>query len=354
MTLYIRSGSRFQVTTEAAMDLHDKLPAGTYTVKFNEMAGQFYLEAVEGFTVKGKVYGDTAEVTQRILSTFYDRSGSTGVLLAGEKGSGKTLQAKMLSLVAMTEGIPTIIINRPWCGEEFNAFMQTIEQPTVVIFDEFEKVYDRDDQEKMLTLLDGVYPSKKLFVLTSNDKYRINDHMTNRPGRLFYALDYKGLDNDFIMEYCADNLKQVDQAESICRVAMMFSQFNFDMLKALVEEMNRYGETAQQALKMLNAKPTMSSMATFDVDLKVAGVKVDKDELNEWRGNPLLGTVVLNYAEVGKDYEEDDYDMAVFELTSLKNIDSNAGRYEFENEKGDKLILSKQKIENSPTWIDFV
>jgi hypothetical protein len=228
----MKSGTRFNVSTKEAMDLHEHLPAGNYTVKFDKMAGCFYLEQIESFEIRGKIYGDTRKQSQRILNTFNDRTASTGVMLTGEKGSGKTLLAKLLAVTAAEVGVPTIVINEPWCGEGFNSFMQMIEQPTVILFDEFEKVYDKDDQEKMLTLLDGVYPSKKLFILTCNDKWRVDSHMRNRPGRIFYSLDFKGLEQDFIMEYCADNLDNADHIASVCRVAAMFDQFNFDMLKA--------------------------------------------------------------------------------------------------------------------------
>ena len=153
MTYFLKSGTRFNVSTKEALDLHEQLPVGNYTVKFDKMAGCFYLEQIDGFEIKGKIYGETRKQSQRILNTFHDRTASTGVLLTGEKGSGKTLLAKMLSVTAAESAIPTIVINEPWCGEGFNAFMQTIEQPTVILFDEFEKVYDKEDQEKMLILL---------------------------------------------------------------------------------------------------------------------------------------------------------------------------------------------------------
>ena len=85
----------------------------------------------------------------------------------------------------------------------------------MVLFDEFEKVYDSDEQEEMLTLLDGVFPSKKLFVLTCNDKWRVNQHMRNRPGRIFYMLDFTGLDEDFVVEYCHDNLKNLANIDGV-------------------------------------------------------------------------------------------------------------------------------------------
>jgi hypothetical protein len=130
MTYFMKSGTRFNVSTKEAMDLHEHLPAGNYTVKFDKMAGCFYLEQIESFEIRGKIYGDTRKQSQRILNTFNDRTASTGVMLTGEKGSGKTLLAKLLAVTAAEAGVPTIVINEPWCGEGFNAFMQMIGQPT--------------------------------------------------------------------------------------------------------------------------------------------------------------------------------------------------------------------------------
>jgi len=353
MTYFLKSGTRFNVSTKEAMDLHDKLPVGTYTVKFDKMAGCFYLEQIDGFEVRGKIYGDTTRNAQRILDTFADRTASTGVLLTGEKGSGKTLLAKMLAVKSAETAIPTIVINEPWCGEGFNSFLQMIEQPTVILFDEFEKVYDKDDQEKMLTLLDGVYPSKKLFVLTCNDKWRIDSHMRNRPGRIFYSLEFKGLEQDFIIEYCEDNLNAKEHISAICKIASMFDQFNFDMLKALIEEMNRYNETPQQSLKMLNAKPEYSGDAKYKVTLQPKGLDIPEDmlETTEWTGNPLINRINLDYKVYEEEKDEDgdrswDWENCNFSNSDLKQIDPQAGKFVFINELGDRVTLSKVKERN--------
>ncbi len=356
MTYFLKSGNRFNVSTKEAMDLHEALPAGNYTVKFDKMADAFYLEAIESFEVKGKIYGDTRKRAQRILNTFHDRTASTGILLTGEKGSGKTLLAKMLSIKGAEAGVPTIVINAPWCGDQFNAFMQMIEQPTIILFDEFEKVYDRDDQEKMLTLLDGVYPSKKLFILTCNDKWRVNEHMRNRPGRIYYMMDYKGLEQDFITEYCMDNLDATEHIPTICRIATIFDQFNFDMLKAMVEEMNRYDETPQEVIKWINTRPEFSSEVNYKINLQVKGVDIPENEADsEWHGNPLTQNINVDYKVFGtasndaetnangivsRDY---DWESVQFNTQDLKQVDSQNGRFVFMNEDGDRVVLSKVK-----------
>lgn len=355
MTYFLKSGITFRVSSKEAMDLHEQLPAGNYTIK-KDPFDNLYLESIDSFEIKGKRYGDLEKNTDRILNTFMDRSASTGVMLTGEKGSGKSLLAKALSIQAATDGIPTIVINQPWTGDKFNALIQSIEQPCVVLFDEFEKVYDSQEQEAMLTLLDGVFPSKKLFVITCNDKWRVDSHMRNRPGRIYYMLDYKGLTHDFIIEYCEDNLKNKSYIERICSIASLFSQFNFDMLKALIEEMNRYNEAPEEALKMLNAKPEFDDGNKYVTHLTFKGVPVDQKHLEsrEWKGNPLQSKIHLSFkvSDAGipwtdKDENDEDADWnweeTQFNPGEIQKIDPATGTFIFMNKDGVALTLTKVK-----------
>jgi len=356
MTYFLKNGASFSVSKKESLDLYEQLPAGNYVIKKNEMTGQMFLEQIDKFEIKGKIYGDTMKRADRILNSFGDRPSTTGVMLTGEKGSGKTLLAKMLSVKGYEKDIPTIVINQPWCGEAFNAFIQSIEQPLIVVFDEFEKVYDEHEQELMLTLLDGVYPTKKLFVLTCNDKWRVNSHMRNRPGRIFYSLEYKGLEADFIREYCQDNLVDKEHIEKIVGIAGTFDQFNFDMLKALVEEMNRYRETPQEAMAMLNTKPEYGDSSSYTIKLVVNGeeVKDTNYEEKEWHGNPLSKSVGVSYKVVERDEEtgDEDWDWESIRFTpaELKKIDENGTKYVFTNKDGTSLILTKVKAKGYTYW----
>lgn len=368
MTYYIRNGNTFKLADEESLDIQSELPVGNYTIK-QDQYGNMFLETIDSFEMPKKVYGDTLKNTDRIMRTFNSRSASTGVLLAGEKGSGKTLLAKMLSIAGAETGIPTIVINAPWSGEGFNTFIQSIEQECIILFDEFEKVYDREEQAEILTLLDGVYPSKKLFILTCNDKYRVDSYMKNRPGRIFYMLEFDGLEPAFIREYCEDNLDNKKHIDTLCNISTIFDAFNFDMLKAMVEEMNRYDESPQDVLKIINVRQEFDEGGLFNVELIYKGMKIDNHEFDDgWRGNPMrgfeLGFYVPN-AELKKAASkprtskntlrevarESEWRVTEFTANDMTRIEAVKGLFEFE--KNDlKVTFTRQQVQTY-NWMAF-
>ena len=351
MTYYIRNGNQFDISAEAALDIQTRLPPGNYIIKERPMGGPLYLEMVDSFTMPSKLYGNTTRHADRIIHTYRDRGTSTGVLLNGEKGSGKTLLARTLAIKCAEIGVPTIIINSAWTGDKFNKFMQDISQECMVLFDEFEKVYDSEDQEVILTLLDGVFPSSKLFVLTCNDKWRIDSHMRNRPGRIFYMLDFVGLDQAFIQEYCEDNLKDKSHIARVCQISSMFSQFNFDMLKALVEEMNRFNEDPNTALEMLNAKPEFSGDSKFKVEFFKKGTKLEGANPERWEGNPMQMENLRIAYDPNPQNPDSAWETYYFDFNDIVQVYPKEGRFVLR--RADTELVLTRELDRSFDWRAF-
>lgn len=336
----------------------DTLPVATYSVGFNALQGYFFLKKIDDFKLPSRLYGNEIERADRVLETFLDRPNGTGVVLAGEKGSGKTLLAKKVSVNAAAMGIPTIVVNNAYCGEVFNKFMQSILQPCVVLFDEFEKVYNAKEQEAMLTLLDGTMSSKKLWMVTINDVYKIDDFMKNRPGRFFYMFRYGGISADVIREYCADVLNNKSQTESIVAYAHLFNAFTFDMLTAIVEEMNRYNEPLRDVVEMVNANYEFDGGISFEIMAanitKFEDCKYENYEILLKRSyvhgeiNPLNDefTVVVYYEypsgenEDGSPRLRQNYEQITFSPDDMLNTVN--GVFTFENDRA--TISMKKKV----------
>jgi hypothetical protein len=126
------------------------------------------------------------------------------------------------------------------------------------------------------------------------------------------------------------------------------------MLKATVEEMNRYNEAPEDALRMLNVKPEFDSGNKFTMKVIRNGeeVKAEDMESSEWSGNPLQSLVRVHVKDWAESKDDDDINLDFdwnairFNPGDLKKIDSQAGKFVFANPDGVQLVLSKVKEKN--------
>jgi hypothetical protein len=241
------------------------IPNLVYVMAYDERSDTVFLQPMTEFKVPDIIYGKTTLVSDRIINTFFSRSVSTGALLAGEKGSGKTLLLKVISNKLIDKNIPTIIINDDSIPITAIAnFLSSCIDRVFVIFDEFEKNYNKEEQNKLLSLLDGnVSSHNKLYAIVVNEVEYLSKYFLNRPGRLFYYVRYYGLDDDFIEDYCNKELKDKKQIPNIIKTLKTYETINFDMLKAIVEEMNRYNEPIEEVIKILNIENTIITVKTY-------------------------------------------------------------------------------------------
>jgi hypothetical protein len=266
--MYIKTNRQVRLT-DSNVESFDLLPKGTYLTKFDAPNNCYFLELTEDFTVPNKLYGNSDMLSNRYVKTFTEGSKNMGILLTGLKGTGKSLTAK---LTALKSNIPVILITEEFTGEEFKSFLNSIKQEVVVFIDEFEKVYvDNDSQQSLLSLLDGIFEGKKLFIFTSNMKDRINQYMLNRPGRIRYLAEYDSLDETVITEVIEDTLVDKTQTEDLLSVLDVLGIVSMDVLVGLITEMNSYNEGAKEAIKYLNIRPEDSQ---YSVIIIIDGVKV--------------------------------------------------------------------------------
>lgn len=248
------------------LQTYDRLQPGTYYLRFSKQSGWFLLQR-ENFVINEKVYGVNTAKVQKVLDSFGKFERSLGVLLSGHKGIGKSLFAKELSINAIAAGLPVVIADTPYPG--ISEFIEDIQQEVLVLFDEFDKTFakndDYDPQAELLSMFDGTTSGKKLFVITCNDTSRLNDFLVNRPGRFHYHLRFTYPTRDEIVEYLHDKLG--DGHEEDIYAAAAFGarvSLNYDCLRAIAFELAQ-GATFKEAIGDLNIVNT--ECEKYDVSL---------------------------------------------------------------------------------------
>ena len=217
-----------------------------YEVAFNKMRG-FYLTIIaDSFTVDDKVYGNTQSRIDKIMNTYSARSVNTGVILSGDKGTGKSLLSQLLGNTCINNKMPVILIQEPYNGSEFISFINSLGS-CLFILDEFVKTYKvegKSVQDRLLTLFDGAISktsnNKSIFLVIDNNKRGFDEFMLDRTGRFFYHFEYGKLPDDVIVEYCIENTVEQSIIDDILDVASKRTKFGYDLLKSIVEEHKRY------------------------------------------------------------------------------------------------------------------
>lgn len=331
MTYFLQAGDSF-FPAPSKEALLEGLPPAVYTLE-ESMSG-WYFKRGEAFQKLPKLYGSIEGWRDRVLASFEARSSNTGVLLSGEKGSGKSLLARLISDAGAQRGMATVLVNKPIEGSVLGQMLGQLSSPAVIFMDEFEKVFGKSEaQEEILGLLDGTNQSRHLFVLTVNDTNRMDKHLKNRPGRLYYHIEFQGLEEAFVEDYCREHLQREEWINDVKRVASLFDAFNFDMLQALVEEVNRFDEAPLQAVRLLNITPATLEEAYTVEAFSPSGKKLPLYQNDFW-GSPLQ----LQRYYVSFEIEEENDVMAEWERELLgaseRMMISQADLFECKVEEG--------------------
>ena len=253
----ISQGDIFTIYSDS-LKTYDQLPAQVYHVRFSKNSG-FYLETSTALEIKEpKIYGVHNAKCDKVLNSFRAVTRNLGVILSGDKGIGKSLFAKLLSIKAISAGYPLLIVDTYLPG--ISSYLESVEQECVVMFDEFDKTFgdvNAEDgkaspQTELLSLFDGMSMGKKLFVITCNELRKLNEFLVNRPGRFHYHFRFDYPTPAEITEYMKDKLPETCWGE--IQNIVSFSRkvnLNYDCLRAIAFELSN-GLSFKEAIGDLN------------------------------------------------------------------------------------------------------
>lgn len=252
----IKTGNEYRIYDDS-LQTFDTFPPKIYNIRCSKMSG-FYLEEHPDFTIDEKIYGVHPEKVEKVIRSFAQFQRNLGVILSGAKGIGKSLFARMVCIRANQMGLPVFIADQFYNG--IAAYIESIDQEAVVLFDEFDKTFggvkqqegQADAQAGLLSLFDGTSVGKKLFIITCNSLSGLSDFLVNRPGRFHYHFRFECPTPAEVTAYLRDKLPEKYYGE-IDKV-VTFSQkteLNYDCLRAIAFELSN-GEPFERAILDLN------------------------------------------------------------------------------------------------------
>ncbi len=350
----IQTGTKYKIFDES-VKTHELLPSGTYLACYTQQEGN-YLILKPDIHVTEKTYGIMNRKVDKVFHSFRNFDRNLGVILSGNKGFGKSLFAKKICEKAISQNLPVILVNSYFPG--IACFLESIAQECIVLFDEFDKTYvttdDRDDQAELLSLFDGIAGGKKLFIVTCNELWNLNNYIVNRPGRFHYHLRFDYPTKSEIQDYLQDHLdpEYYGEIEEVVNFSRQIS-LNYDCLRSIAYEINQ-GVAFAEAISDLNILSTQ--MEEYNVVLHYDGGKTLI--CKEYRTNLFDGDTDWCYVKMNdqQGYEAADvwfykYNLEFDVTRSALSIPTSQIHIQYEKYKNN--ALTKQIMNLKPVTLSF-
>lgn len=244
----------FKPTTDG---LDYNLEAGKiYTVEIDRWSDAISFNIAPDFSMPKKIYEteDDSRFVSKVLN-YYGKTedGTTGVMLSGLKGSGKTIMAKN---IALKSNLPILLIDKGFAPRLLVKLFNMLKDIEIcIMFDEIDKLGEDYDDDYLLKILDGVNSAgKKLVVCTCNDAGDINEYLKDRCSRIRYWREFDELSASMIQTVLEDKLNDKKEAKSLTDfIIENFSTISFDNISSFVDEVNDYPtDTFEDLFKDMN------------------------------------------------------------------------------------------------------
>ena len=218
--------------------------SGIYYIQKDDNANYYFaVKSADKFILPKKIYGNVERLAIRVWNTFAVTKKSTGIMLTGNKGSGKTILGEIISNLAIDRGLPVYMITEIDITLELVSYIRNLNHCVVFL---------------------DVNSSCKLFILTENSLDRISIFIKDRPGRIRYHLDFEKLGIDIYEDYLITNPVDPNFKKDLDNLYFKAKEFSFDILGAIVSEHLRFpNETLEDLLTVLNCKSLLKPKTLY-------------------------------------------------------------------------------------------
>lgn len=242
MAEFIKIGNEITIKPKIEGLSYELISGKVYDLKYNRMEGKPYLAENGNLNMPKKLYklDEDNNFIKRVLTYFNSENANqtTGVLLAGTKGTGKTMLSKR---IALESKLPVIVVATDYPADKLNRFFKEFTTPVVIMFDEIEKNDYWWGTKDLLGFLDGVEATaKKLVLMTCNDSSKIDDNFFDRCSRVRYFKQYEANSNSVFIRFMAEDkgIKNIDEVVNFINEYMEVK--SFDNISAFLDEVKMF------------------------------------------------------------------------------------------------------------------
>lgn len=256
---------------------YELINGGIYDLKWDRYEGRAIFTENGKLNLPDKVYELEEDITfkTRVLNNFNKNDKSIGIMLAGTKGTGKTMLTKV---IAKESNLPIIIVDSQYPANRLVTFFKQFTTPVCIIFDEIEKNFDTSS---MLDFLDGVEKTtKKLVLMTCNNLNKVSEYLQDRCSRVRYIRKYTPTDNLAFLPMLIED-KQIKNAKKVEEfIKTKFKLPSIDNINAFLNEIKELEDedlSLDDIIKYMNINLNDSSTPDITPDTDSISIAIDED-----------------------------------------------------------------------------